>query len=121
MQFSITLKWIENRATYQNLKKEKTLNSLNRKEIEKLWLPEVIYENTDMKDTSRLGERWEWGTQVFVDRLGKATPSGKDIVDEINIFDGSENRLTMSQTYTRDFQCSYDFQKYPFDRQVRHS
>ena len=120
IQFSITLQWKENRATYENLKKEKTLNSLNRKEIEKLWLPEVSYENTDMKDTSRLGERWEWGTQVFVDRLGNFTPSGKDIIDEIYIFSGSENNLVMSQTYTRDFQCSYDFQMYPFDRQVRY-
>ena len=120
IQFTITLQWKENRATFQNLKQERSLNSLHRKDIEQLWLPEVIYENTDMKDTTRLGGEWEWETLVFVDRLGKATPSGKDIVDEINIFDGSENRLTMRQTYTRDFQCSYDFQKYPFDRQVRY-
>ena len=120
IQFTITLQWKENRATFQNLKQEGSLNSLHRKDIERLWLPEVIYENTDMKDTTRLGDTWEWETQVFVDRLGKATPSGKDIVDEINIFDGSENRLTMRQTYTRDFQCNYDFQKYPFDRQVRY-
>ena len=52
------------------------MNSLHRKDIERLWLPEVIYENTDMKDTTRLGDRWEWGTQVFVDRLGKPTPPG---------------------------------------------
>ena len=118
IQFSITLKWNETRATYQNLKEEKTMNGLTKGDISQLWLPEVIYENTDQKDTTRLGDTWEWATQVFVERQGNWSSSGLDIVDEIEIFKGSENNLLMSQTYTRKFQCSYDFHKYPFDAQV---
>ena len=45
IQFSIALKWMENRATYLNLKKDKSLNALTLDEIQSLWLPEVIYEN----------------------------------------------------------------------------
>ena len=56
IQFSITLKWKENRATYHNLKQEKTLNALTIQDLYKLWLPKVIYENTDQKETTRLGE-----------------------------------------------------------------
>ena len=117
-QFQITLIWNENRAMYHNLKHEKTLNALTRKDIMRLWLPEVIYENTDQKDTTRLGEPWEWATQVVIDRKGNFTPSGFDIVDETEVFKGSENNIIMSQTYTREFQCSYDFVRYPFDTQV---
>ena len=117
-QFQITLTWNENRAVYHNLKHEKTLNALTRKDIMRLWLPEVIYENTDQKDTTRLGEPWEWATQVVIDRKGNFTLSGFDIVDETQVFKGSENNLIMSQTYTREFQCSYDFVRYPFDTQV---
>ena len=121
IQFSITLKWKENRAIYQNLKQEKSLNALTKEDIGKLWLPKVIYENTDQKETTRLGEygKGEWETRVVVDRQGNFTWSRwDDAVDEIEIFKGAENDLLMSQTYTHEFQCSYDFSMYPFDTQV---
>ena len=41
-----------------------------------------------------------------------------DEPDEKEIFKGSENRLTMNQTYTHQFQCIYLLQSYPFDTQV---
>ena len=117
---------------YHNLKNRTSLNALTKEDIEKLWLPKVIYENTDQKDTTRLGVDWEWDTGIVVDRQGSFTRSGRDVVDEIEVFKGAEmntftftfsvkgaeNNLIMSQTYTKDFQCSYDFSKYPFDTQV---
>ena len=118
IQFLITMIWRENRATYQNLKAHDSLNALTQNDIEKLWLPRVIYENTDQKDTTRLGANWEWETHVEVRRLGNFTRSGLDIVDEANMFQGNENNLVMRQTYTRQFQCLFDFQWYPFDTQV---
>ena len=39
-------------------------------------------------------------------------------VDESEIFKGSENGLTMRQTYTHRFQCNYLLSRYPFDTQV---
>ena len=39
-------------------------------------------------------------------------------VDEREIFKGSENTLTMTQTYTHRFQCQYRLGNYPFDTQV---
>ena len=38
-------------------------------------------------------------------------------VDEREIFEGSENTLTMKQTYTHEFQCHFELAKYPFDQQ----
>ena len=105
IQFQITLEWKENRATYQNLKYNDSLNALTQKDIEELWLPEVIYENTDQKDTTRLGVAWEWKTNVVVRREGNFTRSGLEIVDESYIFRGDENSLLMNQTYTHEFQC----------------
>ena len=55
MQFSITLKWIENRATYQNLKEDRSLNALTQEDIQLIWFPEVIYDNTDQKESTKLG------------------------------------------------------------------
>ena len=39
-------------------------------------------------------------------------------MDEREIFEGSENTLTMNQTYTHEFQCIFDLRNYPFDRQT---
>ena len=119
IQFQITLVWKENRATYQNLKEDESLNALTQKDIQELWLPEVIYENTDQKDTTRLGVAWEWKTDVQVKRGGSLLASGLEIVDETSFYQGNESSLIMSQTYTHGFQCQYDFIWYPFDTQVK--
>ena len=119
IQFSIILEWKENRATYRNLKRNTSLNALTSRDIAQLWLPKVIYDNTDQKDTTRLGSTWEWETRIVVDRQGSFTRSKLDVVDEIELFNSTENSLLMTQTYTREFQCLYDFSMYPFDTQVR--
>ena len=119
IQFEITLSWLENRATYYNLKTKDSLNALPNRDLTKLWLPEVIYENTDQKESTRLGTDWEWKTRVLVKREGNSTRSGLETVDETEIFNGTENRLVMSQVYTHAFQCNYQLSAYPFDTQVK--
>ena len=57
-------------------------------------------------------------TRVSVVKEGNFTRSGWDEVDEAEIFEGAENRVTMTQTYTWEFQCQYKLQQYPFDTQV---
>ena len=44
--------------------------------------------------------------------------SGRNEVEEREIFKGSENRLIMNQTYTHEFHCLYDLRNYPFDKQT---
>ena len=85
-----------------------------------LWLPKVVYENTDQKETTRLGEfgNGEWDTDVKVKREGKPLNAGLDVLDETETFEGEENSLVMIQTYTHTFQCNYQLSTYPFDTQV---
>ena len=54
LQFEITLEWKENRATYLNLKEKTMLYALTEEEVRALWLPHVIYANTDMKEAVQL-------------------------------------------------------------------
>ena len=121
LQFEIKLQWKENRVQYQNLKDKISLNALSNFDISKLWLPLVIYDNTDQKTSTRLVEygNGEWMTRVNVKREGKFTRSGVEEVDEAEIFEGGENALKMTQTYTRQFQCKYRLRQYPFDNQVK--
>ena len=115
LQFQISLSWKENRVYFQNLKKDTSLNALTDEDIRTIWLPLIVYDNTDQKEVTRLGENWEWVTSVTVTREGNFTRSGIDEVHEAEIFEGAENRLTMNQTYTWEFQCKYELQRYPFD------
>ena len=120
IQFEIMLKWRDNRVKYHNLKQTAALNALSEDNIKNLWLPEVIYENTDQKESSRLGDgNWEWRTDVVVKREEEnGVMSGLHSVDESEVFNGSRNSLVMNQTYTHTFQCNYQLSYYPFDTQV---
>ena len=117
------MKWKENRATYHNLKKKDSLNALPERDFKILWLPKLVYENIDQKETTRrvwFGEfgNGEWGTDVIVKREGNYSTSELNVLDETEIFKGSENSLVMIQTYTHTFQCNYQLSAYPFDTQV---
>ena len=92
------------------------MNALTKEDIEKIWLPLIVYDNTDQKETTRLGMEWEWRTSVEVERKGSVTRA--ELTDEIEMFKGNENVLIMKQTYAQKFQCSYFFNNYPFDTQV---
>jgi hypothetical protein len=115
-QFEITLEWRDNRATFLNLKREMVLNALSDEEIWSLWLPYVIYSNTDMKEAVQLEDGLK--TIIVVAREGNFTLNEIYEVDEVEIFSGDENPLTMKQTYTKSFQCQYMLHRYPFDTQV---
>ena len=68
LQFEIMLEWKDQRITYNNLKKDSFFNALTEDEMRTIWLPIVIYANTDQKDTTRLGWVNEWSTSVIVSR-----------------------------------------------------
>ena len=81
----------------------------------------MIYENTDQKESTRIGElgAGEWKTDVIVIREEEnGEMSGLESVDETEVFSGSKNSLVMNQSYTHTFQCNYEFSHYPFDTQV---
>ena len=120
LQFEVILTWKDNRATYLNLKQKTALNKMTEEDIKRLWLPLIIYTNTDQKRTTRLGEygNGEWSTTITVTREANFTRADLDELDETEIFQGAENGLTMRQTYTHRFQCNYLLSRYPFDTQV---
>ena len=87
--------------------------------MKSLWLPFLIYTNTDQKETTRLGEKWEWSTEVHILRQGNYSANRLTELDEAHVFQGGENSLKMDQIYSKSFQCIFQLTKYPFDTQVR--
>ena len=117
-KFGIVLEWTENRVKYHNLKEKSSLNALSVEDIGQLWLPYVIYANTDKNEAVQLEQADSTKTTIVVTREGKFVRSTIYVSDEIEIFEGKDNKLSMYQTYTKSFQCQYHLQRYPFDIQV---
>ena len=84
LKLEITLEWIDDRLTFHNLKNDSFLNTLSEEELKSIWLPLVIYDNMDRKETTRLGENWEWSTSVTVERKGKLRRGGLEYVMKLN-------------------------------------
>ena len=86
-----------------------------------IWHPLIVFDNTDQKEVTRLGMEWEWTTVVTVTRNLTSNfyrSQNVDGVDEAELFEGADHKLTMEQMYTWEFQCKYQLQRYPFDTQV---
>ena len=45
LQFEIALTWKDQRITFNNLKRNSTLNALSEYDINSIWLPVLIYAN----------------------------------------------------------------------------
>ena len=74
-----------------------------------------LIQNTDFNEAVRLEGV---DSKVFINREGDFTRADIHSVDEVEIFQGKENRITMVQTYSKKFHCTYLLQNFPFDTQV---
>ena len=118
LKFGLTLEWYENRANYYNLNENEALNALSDTELENLWIPYIIFQNTDNNEAVTInGVR----STVFITRESDFQKSSIHDADEKHIFEGAENKLTISQTYSKSFHCTYLLHYFPFDTQVTHN
>ena len=53
IQFQVTLEWHDERMQFHNLKNKSSENKMEDAAIEQLWLPVVIFENTDQMESTR--------------------------------------------------------------------
>ena len=114
LKLSLSMEWYDARITYFNLKQTRSANVPTTGEVLKIWLPFVIFDNTKQNEATVLDEN----TKITFTREGNYTRAEDDETQEINLFSGSENRITFQQVYSKYFKCKYLLQLYPFDTQV---
>ena len=114
LKLSLIMEWYDSRITYHNLKVARSANIPTYEEVNKLWLPFLIFDNTKQNEATVL----DGNTKVTFTREGNFTQAGAEETHEINIFSGSENRITFQQVYSKFFQCEYLLHLYRFDTQV---
>ena len=74
-----------------------------------------VLQNTDLNEAVSIEEV---DSKTFITREGDFTRAGLEFVDEAEIFEGAENKITLTQTYSKRFHCTYLLHDFPFDTQV---
>ena len=55
LQYTLTLKWMDSRVTFRNLKYETFINTIDTQDASKIWYPKLLFDNTlDKEDTKVL-------------------------------------------------------------------
>ena len=117
LKFRMYMSWYDYRLKYHNLKESLSLNSLSLNEVVNLWIPFILFSNTEKSEFTE-GDK---ESEMYISREGDFKGSSSDVVDEINIFEGSENQIMFKHLYSKEFRCLYQLQLYPFDTQVSSS
>ena len=113
LKFQIKSEWFDKRLTYWNLKLSRYANALSMDEKGSIWLPILVFTNTDHNEVTA----GDADSEVTITRESDFVRSEPNVVEEINIFDGRTNRLTYERIYTKTFRCDFQLQLYPFDTQ----
>ena len=114
LKFSLRLTWVDARLDFFNIKIDETMNVVSLDELNRIWLPVIIFYNTER------GQRTINDDESFatINRTGQGIGSDSSISEDIDIYKGSENSITLSRLYNIDFFCDYDMRWYPFDAQT---
>ena len=113
MQFVLTLKWFDPRVRFRNLKKEVHHNSFLPADTDSIWVPKLIFSNTENKPSTVIDEN----VKLFVEKLGSSKGSSTTEIERIEYFDGKDNPLFLKRFYNQRFLCDYQLSWYPFDVQ----
>ena len=113
-RISFTRNWFDDRLTFKHLKHDfgGELNSLLPNEMDLIWFPYVNFYNVKTLEDAKLTDV----PDVFQVILNKT--STILAVNNMHIFNGSENAPNFTRECNIEWNCEYAYQWYPFDTQV---
>ena len=99
-----------------NFRYPPNLNSLQPQEIENIWFPFFVFDNTNKKEFSLIDDK----SSVKILKEGKGEVNGPQDTENKYIFKGEENSIEYKRFYSQEFECEFALQWYPFDTQNCH-
>ena len=113
-KFKLIMEWFDAKITWNDLNDDKFLNIPSQNIVERLWVPVIIFVNTEMKSETTIDNK----ARIVVEKKGKYTLSPTQDMEEIAYYKGSENPIRYLRDFYLRFNCQFDLQSYPFDSQV---
>ena len=114
LKFRLRMTWVDARLDFFNIKMDETMNVVSLDELNRIWLPIIIFDNTEEGQIT-INDGKSFAT---INRTGQGTGSDSSISEDIDIYKGSENSISLSRLYNIDFFCDFDMRWYPFDAQT---
>ena len=84
IQFQLELVWLDSRHQYYNLKENEIMNTLTNKEVEEIWVPSILFSNTQHQISSKKDEE----AFALIKKNGAGTMSSPETNENIEIFQG---------------------------------
>ena len=113
-EFTMTLRWMDSRLKFDNLRAESNMNTIRPAEIEFIWFPHFFLDNTRDKVKNFIDDK----SVIKVIRKGAGELSSNQETENKLIFKGEENLLEYERFYSEEFQCDFYLHWYPFDYQT---
>ena len=97
LKFNLRMTWVDARLDFYNIKLKETMNVISIDELNKIWLPKIIFHNTER------GQRTINDDESFatINRTGQGTGSDSSISEDIDIYKGSENSISTDVDYVK--------------------
>ena len=114
LKFSLRMAWVDARLDFFNIKQDETMNVISIDELNRIRLPIIVFHNTEEGQITINDDK----AFATINRTGQGTGSDSSISEDIDIYKGSENSISLSRLYNIDFFCDYDMRWYPFDAQT---
>ena len=116
LKYILKTQWFDRRLRFNNLKEEQEMNILSPDNRDKIWVPNLIFDNTDSNEEATYDKK------VYIKVIPSKNFTYKiadySVKDNTYVFDGEENALQSERTYNTQFICSYKMNWYPFDTQT---
>ena len=116
LKIKISLHWMDARVSFFNIKSDENMNLLSLDEQLALWTPSIVFWNTK----EQLRTINDKNTFASIKREGNGTIIENSVSEDIEVYRGSQNGITISRVYSIQFFCEYQMAWYPFDQQICH-
>ena len=113
-KFTVLMKWFDQRLSFNNLKDHPEINHLQPQEVEDIWIPKFIFDNTVDKDFSKIDSK---ATLKILKKTNGSLRSNIDLENKY-VYSGDANPLVYERFYYNEFECQFDLQWHPFDSQT---
>ena len=104
LQIELTMNWRDPRIVFKDLKADTNLNLMSFAEQSDVWVPSVIFVNTESKFVTVNDEK----SFVVISREGNSTRNLDNVLNNLFYYSGSENTLSITRNYYQPFLCLFD-------------
>ena len=113
--FEMGWTWFDARLKMVHLQRDQALNVLWKRNLKKIWFPEIRFENIDPSKENK-GRHLLYtilrDPNIIPNVLNPGTTNAT------NEFNGSDHKIVRTEEYTYYWRCVYNLKWYPFDLQT---